>query len=100
MSRPLILATLAAGALLGVAGSALAYTPSDILQKRKTPPSSQAIALPMAEHPPAYCDPERAGWMYLDISMRDAGALGCVCVQDKDLTWQWATFGSVVRECD
>ena len=38
--------------------------------------------------------------MYLDVNMRDVGALACVCVQDKDLTWQWATFGSVVRECD
>lgn len=89
-----------AGAALGIAGTALATTPSDILKKRKTPASSVAIAFPMAEHPPGYCDAEHAGWMYLDVNMRDVGALACVCVQDKDLTWQWATFGSVVRECD
>lgn len=94
------LAAFAAGALLAAAGTALATTPSEIMKTRKTPSSNQAIALPMAEHPPGYCDAEHAGWMFLDVNMRDVGALACVCVQDKDLTWQWATFGSVVRECD
>ena len=88
------------GLALGVAGTALAGAPSEVLKRRKAPSSSQALALPMGEHPPGYCDPEHAGWMYLDVDMRDAGALACVCVQDKDLTWGWATFGSVKAECD
>ena len=64
MPRPLLLIG-ALGVLIGVAGSALAYTPSDILTNRKSPPSSKAIALTMGEHPPGYWHPERAGWMYL-----------------------------------
>lgn len=88
------------GLAVGVAGTAFALTPSEIMKARKAPSSNVAIALPMAESPPGYCEPTRAGWMYLDVKMRDVGAMACVCVQDKDLTWQWATFGSVVRECD
>ena len=94
------LSLLALGLALGVAGTALAGSPAEILKSRKTPSSKEAIALPMAEHPPGFCDPEHAGWMYLDVKMRDVGAIACVCVQDKDLTWQWGTFGSVIRECD
>jgi len=100
MIRPRTLAAVAVGLALGVAGSALAGSPADIVKARKAPSSKEAIALPMAEHPPDYCDPAHAGWMYLDIKMREEGAMACVCVQDKDMTWGWATFGSVLRECD
>ncbi len=100
MSRLRPLTFLAAAALLGAAGSAYALSAGEIMKLRKSPASTVAMALPMAEHPPGYCEPVRAGWMYLDVNMSDAGALACVCVQDKDLTWQWASFGSLRRECD
>ena len=100
MLRPRTTSLVLFGLALGVAGTAFAGGAADVRKRRKAPSSKEAIALPMAEHPPGYCDPEHAGWMYLDIEMRDAGSLACVCVQDKDLTWTWATFGSVKAECD
>lgn len=100
MSRLRPLTFCVAAAALAAAGTAFALSPGEIMKLRKTPASSVAIALPMAEHPPGYCEPVRAGWMYLDVNMREAGVLACVCVQDKDLTWRWASFGSLARECD
>ncbi|MSQ01258.1 MAG: hypothetical protein EXR71_05090 [Myxococcales bacterium] len=96
--RPLTLA--AAAAVLGAAGTAFALSPEEIMKLRKTPAATVAMALPMAESPPGYCEAVRAGWMYFDVKMRDAGAIACVCVQGKDLTWQWVSFGGLVRECD
>jgi len=96
--KPWITAGLAA-LVLGV-GTAFALTPKELLKARKAPPSGVALALPMAEHPPDYCDPARAGWMYMDIDHRGGGAPACVCVQDKDLTWHWASFAGDSRECD
>jgi hypothetical protein len=50
---------LAAGILLGVIGTAAAVTPSDILKAYKKPSSSQAVGLPLAEHPLFAASPPR-----------------------------------------
>lgn len=89
-----------AGFLLGVATVAYAVGPADLLKARKPAAASVAITIPMHDHPPAPCDKVTAGWMYFDVDMRQGGAQGCLCVQDSDATFQWATFGSVIRECD
>ncbi len=98
MSRTLPL--VAAGFVLGLATTALAIAPAEILASRKTPSSKEAFALPMAEKPPAACDATRAGWMYFDVNMRKGGSQACVCLQDNDATWQWSTFGGTLYECD
>jgi len=91
---------LLAGLATGAATTALAVAPSDILSQRKTPSAKEAIALPMAEKPPAPCDATRAGWMYFDVDMRKGGAQACICLQDNDATFQWSTFGGTTYECD
>ena len=93
-------ALVCAGFVLGVATAAYAVGPSDLLKSRKAASSSVAITIPMHDHPPAACDQTSAGWMYFDVDMRQGGAQGCLCVQDNDATFQWATLGSVIRECD
>ena len=93
-------ALIAAGFVLGVATVAYAVGPADILSSRKTASSSTALTIPMHDHPPGACDKTTAGGLDFDVDMRQGGAQGCICVQDNDATFQWATFGSVQRECD
>lgn len=100
LRTPRSTALVVSGFLLGIATAAFAVGPADLLASRKTASSSVAITLPMHEHPPAACDKTSAGWMYFDVDMRQGGAQGCICVHDSDATFQWATFGSVIRECD
>lgn len=94
------IALLVSGFFLGVATAAYAVSGEDILKSRKSAGASTAITIPMHDHPPAACDKTTAGWLYFDVEMRQGGAQGCICVQDNDATFQWATFGSVQRECD
>lgn len=85
---------LAVGIAVGVAGTAFALTPNEIMKAYKKPSSSQAIGLPLSEHPPVRCSQEAAGWMYFDVDMRQGGTDACVCVQDKDSSWLWVAFGN------
>ena len=98
---------LVAGVVLGAIGTAAAVSPAEMIKGRKAPSSKEAFALPLLERPPARCDAEHAGWMYFDVDMRQGGAEGCICVQDKDSTFHWAAFGgqgvtlgSGQRECE
>jgi len=85
---------------MGLATTALAIAPAEIIAARKTPSSKEAIALPMAEKPPADREAARAGWMYIDVDMRKGGSQACVCLQDNDATLKWSTFGGTNYECD
>lgn len=85
---------LLAGIVLGAIGTAAAVTPAEILKAYKKPNASQAVGLPLLEHPAVRCSQEAAGWMYFDVAMRQGGTDACVCVQDKDSAWLWVAFGN------
>ena len=101
--RPALYVTI--GIAIGVTFTAVA-APSEILAVRKPPKDGKALAVPAAEHPPAGCGPEAAGWMYTDVDMSGGGTSACVCAQSKDRTWRWAALATGgeglagARECE
>lgn len=61
--KQLPLRWLVAGIVIGTVGTAFAVTPSEIMKAYKKPSASQAVGLPLLEHPVVRCSQEAAGWM-------------------------------------
>lgn len=93
MSRRFHLPALAVfGAACLATGWTAAQAGEDAILK---PKPTEAIALPALEDPPANCDAQHAGWMYLDTEIGQ-GAFPCVCVRSTSKVWDWVVVGSAM----
>jgi hypothetical protein len=96
--RPLgFLLVPAFGAVCSFAGWTAAQAGESAILK---PKSTEAIAIPALSDPPARCDEQHAGWMYLDTEIGDA-IYPCVCVKNNSKVWDWIVVGAMPgRMCE